>query len=87
MYYNFMPDFMDKYAEYELKAAREAGADDASLRELSTKMDGYRELYKNPVMIFLFTYMEILPVGVVISLIAALILKRRKKEDAVASGA
>jgi amino acid transporter len=76
-YYVFMPDFMDKYVA---QALREAKADGASAAELATKtkeLASSQEMYKNPVMVVLFTYMEILPVGILISLVAALILKRK----------
>jgi hypothetical protein len=76
--YNFMPDFMDTYAESQIKHARDAGTTGEALQQLEQQMQDYREVYKNPVMVFLFTYMEILPVGILISIIAALILKRKK---------
>jgi hypothetical protein len=38
-----------------------------------------QENYKNPFYRMLYTYIEILPVGLIITLISALILKRKKK--------
>jgi hypothetical protein len=75
--YTVMPDYMDKYTETEMENARKAGLSASSLQEISTEMEGYREMYKNPLFVFLFTYVEILPVGILVSLIAALILRRR----------
>ncbi|MCC8409032.1 DUF4199 domain-containing protein [Mucilaginibacter sp. UR6-1] len=76
-FYNFMPDFMDKYTAHVLQQAKESGLSAAELKEQTAQMDSMSEMYKNPVFVVLFTYMEIMPVGLIISLIAALILKRR----------
>ena len=77
IYQLYMPDFM---AQFAAKAIEKAKAAHMSAKELKAKIDemnGYVEMYKNPVMVFLFTYMEIMPLGIVLSVIAALIFKRK----------
>ena len=75
-YYLFVPDFMEKYTAHVIKQSQAEGLTGAAMEEKIAEMDGYRALYKNPLMIVLFTYFEILPVGLVVSLISALILKK-----------
>ncbi|MBK9177903.1 MAG: DUF4199 domain-containing protein [Flavobacteriales bacterium] len=75
-------DFMMEYYEHE--KAKLEGSDlpaeqvEARLQE----MREFGELYKNPVVKVGFTYMEILPVGLLISVICAAILKRKAPEPA-----
>lgn len=75
--YNFyMPDFMEKYCNQIVEEAR-ATSSAVELEKLTKQMNQQKEMYKNPVWFTLFTYMEILPVGLIVSLITALILKRK----------
>lgn len=76
-YYLFIPDFMERYSEIVMNNAEKAGATAAELAEKRQEMEKWGEMYKNPVWVILFTYMEILPVGLVVSLISALILKKK----------
>ena len=76
-YYGFVPDFMDKYTEYVLRTARSDGATATELEMKAADMARFSELYKNPLMVVLITYAEVFPLGLVISLISALLLKRK----------
>jgi hypothetical protein len=72
IYYNFFPDFMEKYSEMVLK-----NTNPQELSAKTTEMNQMKEWYKNPLMIILLTYMEIFPIGIVVSFIGALILKKK----------
>ncbi len=73
IYYNFFPNFMDQYGEMVLKTTKPE-----NLAAKTTEINQMKEWYKNPVMIILLTLMEIFPIGIVVSLISALILKKSK---------
>jgi hypothetical protein len=72
-----MPDFMDKYAAATLEKAR-ATATPEEFSSMSKEMEEYKAMYKSPAGFALMTYAEIVPVGLIVSLITALVLKRRK---------
>lgn len=79
-YYLFIPDFMDKYTVCVLRDAKSDGATSLELEKKATQMANFKEMYKNPLFVVLITYAEIIPVGLVVSLISALILKRKPKK-------
>lgn len=76
-YYFFIPDFMDKYSEHVMNQAQSSGASIAELDKQAADMTMYKEMYKNPLFVILLTYAEVLPIGILITLISALILKRK----------
>jgi hypothetical protein len=78
-YYVFIPDFADKYAAAMIDKLKASGAGLAEITKQTKEMDNFKEMYKNPVMVILFTYLEILPVGLLLSLVAAIILRRKVK--------
>jgi hypothetical protein len=77
MYYFFMPDFMEKFVAAAIRRAEQGGKSAAEIAATRQQMAGYTEMYKSPLLVVLFTYFEILPVGLLVSLIAAAILRRR----------
>ena len=77
-YYVFIPDFMDKYIAHVLREATNDGATAAELKIKKDEMAMYINMYKNALGVIVLTYLEVLPIGLIISLIAALILKRNR---------
>jgi len=75
-YPNFMPDFADQYSEFQLEKLRESGATEAELDVQRTEMNAFIEMYKNPAIMAMITFVEIFPIGLIISLVVGLILKR-----------
>lgn len=72
-YYLFVPEFLDKFIEHTL-----ANCPQADLPAKKIEMANFREMYKNPLFAILISYMEVLPVGLIVSLISALILKTKR---------
>ncbi|PBQ33431.1 DUF4199 domain-containing protein [Sphingobacteriaceae bacterium] len=80
-FYVFIPDFMEKYSAHQVKALRESSISEKEMAIQLEDLNQMKELYKNPLMVFLITYVEVLPLALVLSLIAAAILRRKKKPE------
>lgn len=83
-YYVFIPGFLDQYINHVLYQARMDGASQPELVQKAKEMADFKELYKNPLFVVIITYSEVFPVGLIISLISALILKRKTKDHTIA---
>ncbi|RYY48175.1 MAG: DUF4199 domain-containing protein [Chitinophagaceae bacterium] len=80
-YYFFIPDFMDRYTAHMMTRAQSEGLNSVQLADKAAEMKRYVEMYKNPLLVILFTYLEILPVGLLVSLVAALVLKKKQQPE------
>lgn len=76
-YFFFMPDFMDKYCANSIAKLKAEGASQVKIDKETKEMAEMAEMYKKPVFTAMFTYAEILPVGLIVTLISSLILKRK----------
>lgn len=81
MYFKFMPDFMTKYGAHELEKARAAGASEAALAQKKEELDKFEKMYQNPAVNVAYTFLEPLPVALLIALVSAGVLSRRKRAD------
>ncbi|MBK9544186.1 MAG: DUF4199 domain-containing protein [Bacteroidetes bacterium] len=77
-YFFFIPDFMDKYATHMLDELKASGASQLEIDKQAEEIARFGKMYKNPIFNAMMTYMEILPVGLIVTLISSLILKRKK---------
>jgi hypothetical protein len=82
MYYFFVPDFLERYSDHVLREAKTSGLSQPEINRKVTEMAGFKEMYKNPLLVVLLTYAEILPVGLIVTLISALLLKRKPNRQA-----
>lgn len=71
------PDFINVYAEKTIQKLKDSGADMAVIKEQTKEMEQMKEMYKNPLLKMLMTYMEILPIGLLVSLIAAAVFRKK----------
>lgn len=81
VYYKLAPDFGEKYAAHALEKARKSGATEAELAEEEKRMKEFWEMYRNPLVNIAFTSLEPLPVGLVLTLVTAGVLSRRRRAD------
>jgi hypothetical protein len=73
-------EFTAKYTAHELEKARKAGATEAELASKRAELDKFVEMYKNPVMNVAITFLEPLPVALVIALVSAGVLSRPRRD-------
>lgn len=78
LYSRMGEEFMQKMTERHFEKMKAEGATEAELAKAKEEWAGYAEMYKNPIIRFGMTMMEIFWVGVVITLLSAGLL--RKKE-------
>jgi uncharacterized protein DUF4199 len=80
LYYNFMPDFAEKYAAHIIEKARASGASEAQIAEQTQQMKQMKAMLANPLINAAVSILEPLPVGLVMTLISAAILRKRRRE-------
>ncbi len=89
IYYNFAPDFLDKYAAYSVEKARASGATEEKLAEQIRQMEEFKVMYRKPLVNIALTFLEPLPVGLLLTIVTAAVTsrKRRPADGASASAA
>jgi hypothetical protein len=84
IYYEFAPDFGKKYAAYSVEKAQKSGATDAQIAEKTKQMTEFKEMYKNPLVNIALTFLEPLPVGILLTLVTAGVLSRKRRAEGAA---
>ena len=78
IYYNFMPDFGDKYAAYLVADLQAKGASQAEVDKMIEQGEQVKEMLRNPMMNAAVTFTEPFPVGLVITVISAAVLGKKE---------
>jgi len=72
------PTFMDQFVEKYIEKLKAKGTPPEQVEEAIKSMASVQEMYKNPFLRFGITVSEILPVGIIVTLISAGILRRKE---------
>jgi hypothetical protein len=79
VYYKFMPDFSDKYAAHLVDRAKASGASQQKIDETQRKANEFKQMYSNPAANIAVTFMEVFPIGLVVTLLSAGILRKKAR--------
>jgi hypothetical protein len=81
LYFNFMPDFLDKYSSYVIEKARVSGANQQAIDSQLQQMKNFKAMYDNPLINAAITFTEPFPVGLIVTLISAAILRKKTSRE------
>ncbi len=88
IYFKFMPDFADKYAAYMIEKARAAGESAQKIQAIADEMKSMKATLNNPFLNAAFSFLEPFPIGLIVTLISAAVLRKKPRQpinDAVAA--
>jgi hypothetical protein len=79
VYYQIMPDFGARMEAASIKHVNESSATPAEKQQKLAQLKRFTELYRNPAFNAAVTFLEPLPVGLVLALVSAGVLSRRRR--------
>jgi hypothetical protein len=78
-YYFIWPDFFDKAAARMTSSMQAKGSSAAEIKAMQDQMAYWKDLCKNPLINGLVTSTEILPIGLLVTTVSGLILRKKTK--------
>ena len=77
LYFNFMPHFLDSYFAAQIHKVQSSGLDPATTAARVSAIQRSQQLYQNPLVNMAYTFIEPLPIGLVITFLSAAVLRRK----------
>jgi hypothetical protein len=77
VYFNFLPGFMDSYGAHIVDKLKASGASAVAIQAKVEELKKAKELYNNPFYNAAQTFLEPFPVGLLITLISAAVLRKK----------
>jgi hypothetical protein len=81
IYFKLTPGFMEKYQAHMIEKAKADRLSQEAIDKKLAEMKKFAELYKNPFINSAITFLEPLPVGLIMTLVSAGILSRRRRRN------
>jgi hypothetical protein len=79
IYYKLMPDFADKYSAQTIDEMRQKRAPEAAIAVKKKELEKMRAMLDNPLTNVAMTFIEPFPVGLIVTLVSAAILRKRNR--------
>ena len=77
LYFTVLHGFMERYAAYAMEQANASGASPESIQAQLGQINRMKELYRNPFFNVAITFIEPFPIGLIMTLISAAILRKK----------
>ncbi|HKO43463.1 MAG TPA: DUF4199 domain-containing protein [Pyrinomonadaceae bacterium] len=81
VYFKLMPNFVTDYTNYLVEKMRAAGETQQAIDAKMQEMRDFKQLYDNPLLNPVITLIEPVPVGLLITFISSLVLKRKGSDS------
>lgn len=76
-----LPDFVDNYIAYEKKGLQQAGLSPEAMSKKLAEIEKMRAMFANPWMEALMVFTEPWPVAILVTLVSAFIVSRKRKQE------
>ena len=83
VYFKLAPGFADRYANYVMEKLRSSGASQQAIQAKLEEMKMLKGMMDNPLTNAALSFIEPLPVGLIITLISAAILRKKARSEEV----
>ncbi|HEV3039992.1 MAG TPA: DUF4199 domain-containing protein [Candidatus Angelobacter sp.] len=80
VYFKFMPDFAEKYAAHEIERAKSSGASQDQIQKKLQEAKQFKQMYDKPAVNIALTFTEVFPIGLVVTLLSAVILRKKSPQ-------
>jgi len=77
IYFKLSPSFMADWTAHAVASARASGASQAKIDETVQQMAQFKRIYDNPAYNAAVTFLEPFPIGLLVALVSAAVLRRR----------
>jgi len=81
LYFGTKSDYIEMYQAHMLEKARQAGESPEAIAAKQVEMAKFAQMYRNPLINSAMTFLEPLPVALVMALVSAGVLRRRKRTE------
>ncbi|HEY6806561.1 MAG TPA: DUF4199 domain-containing protein [Pyrinomonadaceae bacterium] len=78
VYFMLLPDFADKLAAHTLTKMQNAGKTTQEIAAMTEQMKQFKAMFDNPVTNALFAFIEPLPIGLFVTIVSSIILRKRR---------